>query len=197
MINVHLFASIRHVAKELARQLERQSRKIVFAESCTAGLAAAALAQIPGISKWLCGSVVTYQESLKQDWLHVDPQLIRKYSAVSPQVTEQMAQSVLRTAPVADFSVGITGHLEQDATNDGPRAFIVVAYRNQDQIVCTRPVCYRLREHSRINRQWEAARAALNVAVEYLHFPPSEDPCTIDWVRICSKPKNFYWNRWF
>ena len=49
----------------------RRANALVLAESCTGGLAAAALATIPGISRWFCGSAVTYRDQTKIDWLAV------------------------------------------------------------------------------------------------------------------------------
>ena len=63
------------VAAELAEQLAAKQQKIVFAESCTAGMAAALLGGCPGISAWLCGSAVTYREATKTRWLDIDPAL--------------------------------------------------------------------------------------------------------------------------
>ena len=44
------------LAQSLANCLNQRQVGVVFAESCTAGLVAASLAQVPGISRWLCGS---------------------------------------------------------------------------------------------------------------------------------------------
>ena len=197
MVHKHLILSTSSLAKELGWQLEHQGKKIVFAESCTAGLAAAILAQIPGISRWLCGSAVTYQESLKEHWLNIDAQLIRKHTAVSPQVTEKMAESVLKRSQSADFSIAITGHLERTASQDDPHAFVSVGFRKDEQVLCMPPVRYVLNERSRVDRQWEAARAALNVAVEHLHFPPHGRPNAVDWAKVCTEPTNYRWQHWF
>ena len=55
-------AGLAESARLLARQLAETRTRLVLAESCTGGLAAATLAAIPGISHWLCGSAVTYRE---------------------------------------------------------------------------------------------------------------------------------------
>jgi len=196
MINRLLFNSTHNLAKEVAQELEKQAKKIVFAESCTAGLVAAQLAQFSGISKWLCGSAVTYQESLKTDWLELDSNLIQRHTAVSPQVTEQMAESVLRLTPSADFSVAVTGHLESDATDQGPLVFISVGYRKHESILCTKSVRYLLKADTRCDRQWEAALATFNAAIEYLRFPPSDDPDEMDWTQLYVEPTNIHWGHW-
>ncbi len=175
MISEPLFQTTRQLAVELADCLERRDKTIVFAESCTGGLVAAILAQVPGISRRLYGSMVTYQESAKTDWLHVEPSLVRDHTAVSAEVTREMAKSVLRLSPSTDVSVAITGHLELQAAAHGPHAVVAIACRRDDVLHLTRPARYPLPGLSRIDRQWEAARAALNVAVEHLSFTPVAD----------------------
>ncbi len=195
MISRQLFNSCRHHAKTLARELENQDLRIVFAESATAGLVAATLAQVPGISQFLCGSAVTYQESCKHSWLNIDEGLIEKHSAVSPQVTRAMARSVLQTTPAADFSVAITGHLEPQSDN-GPIAYVVIGYRNDDQVLCRNPVCFELKSHTRINRQWEAAGAVLETAHEHLRCPQVALD-TVDWEGTWIEKTNFPRLYWF
>ena len=119
-------------ATELAQRLARHQVRLVFAESCTAGLLPALLAAVPGISDYLCGSMVTYRAECKRDWLGVGSELIQQHSAVSPAVTRQMATAVLQRTPIADYSAAVTGHLGPDAPPrlDG-RIFIAVAGRRQ------------------------------------------------------------------
>lgn len=50
--------------------------KVVFAESCTAGMAAALLGAVPGISDSFCGSFVVYRAKSKQDWLGLPEALL-------------------------------------------------------------------------------------------------------------------------
>lgn len=104
-------ADLSEAAWRLAEGLERHETRIVFAESCTAGLAAAALAIVPGISKWLCGSAVTYQEATKVRWVGISPADLENFTAVSAQVARAMAIGVLKATPHADLAVSVTGHL--------------------------------------------------------------------------------------
>lgn len=95
--------------------LRKHSQRIVFAESCTAGLIAASLGQIPGISEWLAGSAVVYQIETKAEWLGVDRQILVDPGPVSRIVSEQMARGVLMKTPHATLAASITGHLGPDA----------------------------------------------------------------------------------
>lgn len=91
-----------HVAQLLA------GRTIATAESCTAGLLAARLADRPGSSAYLAGGVVSYSNEAKADLLGVDPALIATHGAVSEPVAEAMAAGALQRFGV-DVAVGITG----------------------------------------------------------------------------------------
>lgn len=68
--------------------------RIATAESLTAGLLAASIAETPGASSVLLGSVVSYQDEIKIQVLGVSSQLIATASAVDPEVAIQMADSV-------------------------------------------------------------------------------------------------------
>lgn len=103
--------------KLLADTLKRADCQVVFAESCTAGLASATLAENPGVSAHHCGSAVTYQNATKQAWLGVPADLLNPPGpgAVSEPVARAMAQGVLERTANAGWSAAITGHLGPDA----------------------------------------------------------------------------------
>ena len=83
-------------------------RRVALAESCTAGLMAARLTERPGSSDYVVGGVVAYSNEAKVDLLGVDPGLIERHGAVSPEVAEAMADGALERLG-ADTSVAITG----------------------------------------------------------------------------------------
>ena len=163
---------IRETAFELAAQLESSQTSIVFAESCTAGLVAASLAQVPGISRWLCGSAVTYQESVKIAWLDVAKSDLQKHTAVSDVVTRQMAIGVLKKTPHANISAAVTGHLGPLAPKelDGV-GFVAIAIRRQNVVQANECQCiadsrFELRQQSRVDRQYEAAAIVLEFVLK-------------------------------
>jgi nicotinamide-nucleotide amidase len=88
--------------------LVRQGRGIATAESLTAGLLAATLADVPGASATLQGGVVAYQNHVKERLLGVDPDLLARRGAVDPEVAVQMAEGA-RRATGADIGVATTG----------------------------------------------------------------------------------------
>lgn len=97
--------------QKLVAELKRQSKSIVFAESCTAGLISASIARIPGASKVLAGSLVVYQTASKIQWLGIADQTLQENDVVSPAICVAMAENALRKTPHADVAASITGHL--------------------------------------------------------------------------------------
>lgn len=119
-------------SQELAAKLKQHDRKIVFAESCTAGLLASSLSRVPGISSHFCGSMVTYRNASKSGWLGVDAEELSspEIGPVSEIVAAKMASGVLEKTPEADIAVSVTGHLGPDSPEnlDGV-AFMAILFR--------------------------------------------------------------------
>ena len=82
--------------------------RLALAESCSGGLLAARITNLPGASAYLAGGVVSYSNESKVNLLGVDPELIERHGAVSPQVAEAMAIGALERFD-ADIAVSITG----------------------------------------------------------------------------------------
>jgi len=82
--------------------------RLATAESCTGGLIAAALTDIPGSSAVVDRGFVTYSDAAKTQMLGVDPDLIAAHGAVSATVARAMAEGALAHSP-ADIAVAVTG----------------------------------------------------------------------------------------
>jgi PncC family amidohydrolase len=120
------------LAQDIARELANREEKLVFAESCTAGMLASTLGQIPGVSKNLCGSAVTYRADLKRRWLGVKRRTIKRHTTESGQVAAEMALGALRHAPKADWSCAVVGHMGPDAPEDKDgQMFVCIARRTK------------------------------------------------------------------
>ncbi len=85
-----------------------KGRRLGLAESCSGGLLAARITDVPGASEYMAGSVVAYSNEAKAELLGVDPALIEEKGAVSPEVAEAMAIGALERFG-ADVAVSITG----------------------------------------------------------------------------------------
>jgi nicotinamide-nucleotide amidase len=93
---------------EQVAALLREGHRLALAESCTAGLLAARLADPPGASGYLAGGIVAYSNDAKIELLRVPAELIERHGAVSPEVAEAMADGALARFN-GDLGVGITG----------------------------------------------------------------------------------------
>ena len=85
-----------------------RGRRLGLAESCSGGMLAARITDVPGASDYFVGSVVSYSNEAKTELLGVDPELIAAKGAVSPEVAEAMAIGALERFG-ADVAVSITG----------------------------------------------------------------------------------------
>ncbi len=103
-------------ARKLAKVLQKKQKTIVLAESCTAGLTAATLSKVPGISKFFCGSMVTYQSEIKSRWLAISK--IPPEKIVSADTAKKMINAVLKKTPEANIGASITGFLGPVPKND-------------------------------------------------------------------------------
>ncbi len=96
-----------HPEKTVALLKERGFH-IAFAESCTAGLAAATLVDVPSASTVLNVSFVTYANEAKTRYAHVKEQTLKEHGAVSEETALAMAAGVAKEAN-AEVGVGISG----------------------------------------------------------------------------------------
>jgi nicotinamide-nucleotide amidase len=156
------------LVRRIAALLKQQSLKVVFAESCTGGLLAGALTQVPGISDHHCGGVVVYRNATKRAWLGIPARLLKNPGPVSEVVAGEMAARVLDLTPEADISAAVTGHLGPGAPAelDGV-VYIAIARRQsgskqqkrQREVAVVRYLCQSSTQ--RLPRQKEVVAAVL------------------------------------
>jgi nicotinamide-nucleotide amidase len=92
----------------VGRRLKDRGWKIALAESCTGGMIASMLTDVPGSSDYFLGAVVSYANEAKEGFLGVDPETIRRFGAVSPETARAMASGALDRFG-ADVAVSVTG----------------------------------------------------------------------------------------
>ena len=115
----HIFSEDGALVDDLVAAL-LAGRRIATAESCTAGLVAARLTDIPGSSAYVVGGVVAYANEAKAGMLDVDAALIESHGAVSEPVAEAMARGAMHRF-AADTAVATTGIAGPDGgTKDKP-----------------------------------------------------------------------------
>lgn len=95
-------------AERLSRRLEADGLKLALAESCTGGLTAKLLTDLPGSSRVFWGGVTAYSNDAKERLLGVPRRLLEERGAVSREAAEAMGRGLLERS-TADLSVAITG----------------------------------------------------------------------------------------
>ena len=93
--------------ERVGKLLQQKGLTLAAMESCTGGLLASVITDVPGSSSYFKGSLVTYATEVKSI-AGVDPALIKEHGVVSFRVSEAMAETV-RDRLNADVGVGITG----------------------------------------------------------------------------------------
>ena len=108
------------------RTLVERGCDITTAESCTGGLVAAALIDVPGASKVYKEGYITYSNEAKEKLLHVSHRTLQNFGAVSPETAKEMAEGC-RKAAGSDIGVGITGVAGPDGgTKDKPVGLVYI-----------------------------------------------------------------------
>ena len=88
--------------------LRAEGWKVATAESCTGGLLASRICDVPGSSDYFDRGAVVYSNRAKVDWLGVPPALLEEHGAVSEPVAQAMADGIRIRAGV-DVGIGVTG----------------------------------------------------------------------------------------
>jgi nicotinamide-nucleotide amidase len=93
---------------KIVRLLTRRKKTLALAESCTGGLIANKITNVPGASKIFPGGIVAYRNAVKQKFLGVRPGTLSRHGAVSGAVAREMAEGA-RKKIGADFAIAVTG----------------------------------------------------------------------------------------
>lgn len=96
------------ISKHIIDKLSEHNKTIAFAESCTGGLLSYFFTKQNGASKVFNGSLVTYSNAMKENWLGVESATLKEYGAVSAEVVMQMSDGAMSVSS-ADFTISISG----------------------------------------------------------------------------------------
>jgi len=132
---------------------------VSVAESCTGGLIAQRLTEVPGSSKYFIEGVVAYANDAKTRTLGVEPMLLLEHGAVSAPVAEAMAEGIRKKAGT-DFGLSVTGIAGPGGgTEEKPVGLVYIALADEVKT-----------EHRKLqlpgDRQlirWRASQAALDL----------------------------------
>ena len=112
---------------ELAGLLKKNNLKIATADSCTGGLIAAELVNVPGISGQFEEGYITYSNGAKEKILGVSHETLKRYGAVSKETAEEMAYGA-RNEAGSDISVISTGIAGPDGgTKEKPAGLVYLS----------------------------------------------------------------------
>lgn len=130
-------SALTKLVTNVADRLQAKHWQLVTAESCTGGMVASYLTDIPGSSNWFERGFVTYSNLSKQEMLGVNPQLIAEFGAVSEQVAASMAEGALAhsSAQIALSITGIAG--PGGGTLEKPVGTVCFAWAVKDQPTLT------------------------------------------------------------
>lgn len=121
------------LSDRVGQLLVDQNKSIATAESCTGGLIANTLTDIPGSSAYVLGGIVSYANSVKQEQLGVLENDLIQFGAVSKSVALQMAKGVAK-ATGADIGISTTGVAGPGGgTDEKPVGTVWIGFYSKEQ----------------------------------------------------------------
>lgn len=102
---------LKEKAERTVAKLREMGLTFATAESCTGGLTAKLVTDIPGSSEVFCGGIVSYSNSVKQNVLGVSSETLKRHGAVSENTAREMSEGALKIckAGLAVSTTGIAG----------------------------------------------------------------------------------------
>ena len=125
------------IEQVVVRTLIEKGLHVATAESCTAGLIAKRLTDIPGASAVFDCGFVTYSNDCKQKMLGVSPETLRRYGAVSEQTAGEMAAGALARSG-ADIAVAVTGVAGPGCSEKKPAGLVFISTADQSGVQTVR-----------------------------------------------------------
>ena len=125
-------------AKSIISDLAAHGQRLAIAESCTGGLIAAALTDIPGASDVISGGIVAYTEETKVQVLGVPEDLIMQHGAVSAETAVAMATAAAELLS-SDYGLSTTGFAgPTGGTKEDPVGTVYIGYHSPSGAWCKR-----------------------------------------------------------
>lgn len=122
------------IEEAVIEKLKEKHMKVATAESCTGGLIAKRITDVPGASEVFDCGIISYANEIKHRVLGVSEDDLNKYGAVSEPVAKQMAQGALKVSG-ADIAVSVTGIAgpDSDSTNK-PVGLVYIGLADRDNV---------------------------------------------------------------
>lgn len=136
-------------------KLTSKNLTLSSAESCTGGMFASAVTDVPGISKSFERGIVTYSNEAKISELGVSRETLDRYGAVSEEVALEMVEG-LKKVSGSDVCISVTGVAGPDGgTEEKPVGLVYIGFIHGDKKICKKI------QMRNVNRKWNRHYALL------------------------------------
>ena len=153
------------IEEAVVAMLKEHHLKVATAESCTGGLIAKRITDVPGASEVFECGIISYANEIKHKVLGVNEDDLNKYGAVSEPVAKQMAQGALKVSG-ADIAVSVTGIAGPDSdSTDKPVGLVYIGLADKEN-VWVREI--RTSRRDRSYNRYVSASNALNMIRLYI-----------------------------
>lgn len=155
-----LYSDDNEVLEEVVgRLLKERGKTLSLAESCTGGLIAQRLTDVPGSSSYFIEGAVTYHNDAKIRTLNVPKDVLEKHGAVSAETAEAMARG-MRERAGTDYALSVTGIAGPGGgTEEKPVGLVFIGYADEQQVKAYRMVM----PGDRFLIRWRSSQAALDL----------------------------------
>lgn len=150
------------ISIEVLKKLSIAEKTLSTAESCTGGLIASTITDVPGASKVFVGGVVVYATEMKHKLLGISDKVFN-YGVISAEMAEAMSVAV-RSLTGSDYSIATTGNLGPDTMEEKPRGLIYIAVATTEKVYVKELHL----QGDRLSNKIEATFEALKLLIEVL-----------------------------
>ena len=150
--------------ERLGEELKARGMTLAVAESCTGGLLASRITDVPGSSAYFRGGIVAYQNDVKERLLGVSTEILKRFGAVSEESARAMAHGC-RKLFSSDIAVAVTGIAgPSGGSAEKPVGLVYIAVSALDKVACER-FCW---SGDRVLNKESSVRAALKMVFRTL-----------------------------
>lgn len=161
-----------HPEEELGSLFQKLEMTLTVAESCTGGLLAHRITNVPGSSRYFLGGLVAYSDRIKEEHLGVRHETLLAHGAVSEETAREMARGARRRMS-SDLAVSITGIAgPTGGTAEKPVGLVYIALAAADEEWCQRSIW----QGDRLQNKAQSVEAALDLLLSYARDRAGDGP---------------------
>ena len=157
---------------EIGTLLTEHSLTLAIAESCTGGMIANLITNVPGSSKYFERGIISYSNKSKIELLNVPKTVLEKHGAVSEQTASAMANGI-RTQANTDLGLAVTGIVgPTGGSPTKPVGLVYIGFTTTEGV----KVFMHQFNGSRMDIKKQTSQAALKVILDYLNMINTKYP---------------------